>query len=305
MKAAYFIVLHVAQRGLGSLLVSRLQQATSLPCMLAEEGDTIQQGCIYVAAPDKHLLVTREGVKLGYGPRENRWKPSIDVLFRSAAAAFNGRTIGVVLTGYLNDGTAGMMAIRKSGGSCIVQDPEEAEYPDMPLSVIEHMRVDYVAPLAEMGAVLEEAMRLKKDVVPIPKEVAAEASIAERSATGIEEVKPFGDSSVFSCPDCGGVLFGVQDQEKFTHYRCHTGHTYTPQILLQKQSQEFEDTLWVALRFLEERKTLLKHMEQQNAKRGFQHSAKGYRERVEEIEVHIDRLRQTLFASQKEEKHYH
>lgn len=247
-------------------------------------------------------MVNKEGIKLGLDPKENRWKPSIDVLFRSAAA-FNGRTIGVVLTGYLNDGTTGMLAIKKSGGICIVQDPNEAEYPDMPLSVINQLRVDYCVPLAQMGAVLQEAVKLRKEEKPVPDEVKAEASIAERAATGIDELKPLGENSVFSCPDCGGVLFGVKDADSSSHFRCHTGHSYTHRDLLLKQSDGYESTLWVALRFLEERKTLLKHMEQQSLKRGFKNSSAGYGDKAGEIQVHIDKLKQLLFAAQKEHEH--
>ncbi len=304
MHAAYFIVMHIAEKGMGSLLEYRLQHYTRLPLVLANDGAPIKPGHIYIAPPDKHLLVSREGIKLGLGPRENRWKPSIDVLFRSAAANFNGRSIGVILTGYLNDGTSGMLAIRKSGGTCIVQDPNEAEYPNMPLSVINNMRVDYCTPLAQIGPVLEGVMRLTKAEVPVPDEVKAEASIAERAATGIEVVKEIGENSVYSCPDCGGVLFGVKDGDAFSHFRCHTGHSYSPHDLLHKQSEGFESTLWVALRSLEERKNLLRHMEQQNIKRGYHHSAAGYRERVEEIQVHIDRLKQSLFTTQKEDNNY-
>lgn len=151
-----------------------------------------------------------------------------------------------------------------------------------------------------MGAVLAEALQLEKDEVPVPDEVKAEAAIAARSATGIEEVAPFAKNSVFSCPDCGGVLFEVNNESSINHFRCHTGHSYSQDDLLLKQNHGIESTLWVALRFMEERKTLLRQMEQQNLKRGYQLAATGYRENAEEMQVHIDRLKQALFASQQQ-----
>jgi two-component system chemotaxis response regulator CheB len=299
MNAAYFIVMHLSQKGISDFLVHKLQQVTQLPCALAREGAPIQKGHIYIAPVDKHLLVTQEGIKFGYGPKENRWKPAIVMLFRSAAAAFNSRTIGVILTGYLNDGTSGMLAIKNSGGTCIVQDPNEAEYPDMPLSVLEYLQVDYCVSLAKMGAALQEALQLEKEETTVPELVRAEAAIAERAATGIDKIGSLGDNSIFSCPDCGGVLFNIQ-QNSFSHYKCHTGHSYTVKDLLLRQEQEFESTLWVALRSLEERKSLLKTMQNQNTSRGFQLTAKGYAEKAEELQEHIDRLKQLLISAQKD-----
>ena len=303
IDAAFFVVLHFSETGVGSFLVHKLQQGTLLRCELAEDGAPIRRGHLYVAPSDKHLIVSKEGIRLGLGPKENRWKPSIDVLFRSAAAAFNGRTIGIILTGYLNDGTAGMMAIQKSGGTCIVQDPNEAEYPDMPLSVLDHMRVDFCVSISRMGAVLEAAVQFEKEEIPVPEEVKAEAAISERAATGVENVGPLGNQSVFSCPDCGGVLFNVQNENSFMRFKCHTGHSYSAEDLLLEQEQGFMSTLWVALRFLEERKTLLTTLENQNLKRGFQSAARGYREKALELQEHIDRLKHVLFRVQKEDEH--
>lgn len=298
MDAAFFIVMHLSETGIGSYLVHRLQQVTSLSCKLAEEGAPIVKGHIYVAQPDKHLLVSKEGIKMGLGPRENRWKPSIDVLFRSAAAAFNGHTIGIILTGYLNDGTAGMLAIKSSGGTTIVQDPNEAEYPDMPLSVLNHMEADHCTTLMNMGEVLKELLQVQKAPVPVPEELAMEAAIAERTATSIGEIVALGNPSIYSCPDCGGVLTEIQDQT-LTRYKCHTGHGFSTDVLLNKQKEQLESTLWVALRSLEERKALLRSMEQRNLKSGLHRAAVGDRDRMVELQVHIDRIKQVLFADLK------
>jgi two-component system chemotaxis response regulator CheB len=155
IDAAVFIVMHLSRTSISDFLMHRLQPLTQLQCEVATEGATIKKGHIYVASPNLHLLVKKGKIILGRGPEENRWRPSIDVLFRAAAAAYSTRAIGVVLTGLLNDGTTGMLAIKRSGGTCIVQDPNEAEYPDMPLSVLDNMEVNYCISLAEMGEVIQ------------------------------------------------------------------------------------------------------------------------------------------------------
>lgn len=151
MDAAVFIVMHLSRTSISDFLFHKLQPLTKLQCEIAAENASIKKDHIYIASPNLHLLVKKGKIILGRGPEENRWRPSIDVLFRSAAAAYSTRTIGVVLTGLLDDGTTGMLAIKRSGGTCIVQDPNEAEYPDMPLSVLNNMEVDYSIGLANMG----------------------------------------------------------------------------------------------------------------------------------------------------------
>ena len=139
MDAAVFVVMHLSRTSISDFLMHRLQPLTQLKCEIATEGAPIKKNHIYIASPNLHLLVKKGSIILGRGPQENRWRPSIDVLFRSAAAAYSTRAIGVVLTGLLDDGTTGMLTIKRSGGTCIVQDPNEAEYPDMPLSVLNNM----------------------------------------------------------------------------------------------------------------------------------------------------------------------
>ena len=178
--AAYFVVMHLANHGIGGYLVSQMQKYTSLYCTEVEESCEIKKGTIYFAQPNKHLIVKNKVVKLGCGPQENRWRPSIDVLFRSAAAAFDGYTIGIILTGLLDDGTSGMSAIKRCGGTSIVQDPNEAEYPDMPLSVMKEIEVDYCVPLAEMGGIISEIISSKNVVKTIiPADIVKEVEIAE------------------------------------------------------------------------------------------------------------------------------
>ena len=299
--AAYFVVMHLANHGIGGYLVSQMQKYTSLYCTEVEESCEIKKGTIYFAQPNKHLIVKNKVVKLGCGPQENRWRPSIDVLFRSAAAAFDGYTIGIILTGLLDDGTSGMSAIKRCGGTSIVQDPNEAEYPDMPLSVMKEIEVDYCVPLAEMGGIISEIISSKNVVKTIiPPDIVKEVEIAESGAGNISELEELGDKTVFSCPDCGGVLFEMKNGQP-TRYKCHTGHTYSLNNLLIKKNKSMEGSLWVALRTLEERKKLLSQLADKNIKRGFHRTASDYSEKIQQLESHVSNLKEILFATQNEE----
>lgn len=298
MRTAFFIVLHLSRKGIGDFLVHRLQRNTLLTCLIPSTNDPIREDHIYIAPPDHHLIVQKDTIIIGYGPEENRWRPSIDVLFRSAGAAYNGHTIGIVLTGLLDDGTAGMHAIKKCGGTSIVQDPNEAEYPDMPLSVLNNMEVDHCISLSAMGDLLGKITgNTEVKETEVPPEINAESQIAEKVATGIDKVTPLGDLSVYSCPDCGGSLWHI-DNANICRYRCHIGHSYSETDLNSKQGEMLEATLWVALRMMEERKRLLKKMETDSTKKGFSRIATGHIESANALDVHINKLKQLLYAVQ-------
>ncbi|HEV8083193.1 MAG TPA: chemotaxis protein CheB [Chitinophagaceae bacterium] len=303
MDAAFFIVMHLSRTSISDFLKLRLQPLTQLKCEVATEDATIQKSHIYIAKPNLHLLVKKGSIILGRGPQENRWRPSIDVLFRSAAAAYSTRAIGVVLTGLLDDGTTGMLAIKRSGGTCIVQDPNEAEYPDMPLSVLNNMEVDYCIPLADMGEVISGITQTTPEEKPAPDDVILESQIAERVVVDYNNVMQLGEKSIYACPDCGGGLWNInkggEGQGKMDRYRCHIGHSYSEKDLVVKQEEIFESTLWTALRIMEERKTLLKKMEDDHVKRGLSTLAKSYKEKGDDIQGHVDKMKEVLFASQK------
>src|SRR5947209_670827 len=158
IDAAVFIVHHLSRKGVGDFLGYRLKQYAKLPCKIAEDKEDIKKGVIYIAPADYHLILSEKEVLIGKGAPENGWRPSINNLFRSAAAAFGSRVIGIILTGMLDDGTAGMSNIKRSGGVCIVQDPNETDYPDMPLSVLSTIEVNYCVSVGKMGEVLKEIM---------------------------------------------------------------------------------------------------------------------------------------------------
>ena len=300
LGVTYCIVLHLSRKGIGDYVVHRLQKVTQLPCSLVVDGEMAKKDCIYIARPNQHMLINENKFILGGGPEENRFRPSIDVLFRSAAVAFTSYTIGVILTGLLDDGTSGMWAIKRSGGLSIVQDPNQAEYPDMPLSIINNMDVDYVLPLDAIGAqiaILAQSERIKTTA---PNDIVLESEIAQTTAVGIEAVEKVGDICEFACPDCGGNLWALK-HDVLTRYRCHIGHAYTERDLVLKQSETASATLWVALRMMEERKHLLKKMEMDYKKKGYKSLSVNNAEKQITLGGHIEKLKEILFDVQNQD----
>jgi len=306
MDAAVFIVMHLSRTSISDFLMLRLQPFTTLPCTIASNEAVIEKGHIYIAAANLHLIVKEDRMLLRQGPEENRWRPSVDVLFRSAGAAWNTHCIAVVLTGLLDDGTAGMLAVKKSGGSCIVQHPDEAEFPDMPLSVLDNMEVDFCITLSAMGKIISDICHSVRTSIAAPREVRLEAEIAERVIVDYEHVKQLGDKSIYACPDCGGGLWHINEdshgRKRVDRYRCHIGHSYSEKDLVIKQAEIAENTLWVALRIMEERKTLLMKMQADHIKKGLSVIAGKYGAKAEAISIHVDKLKEILFAAQEIDK---
>lgn len=298
MNAAFFIVMHLSKKGIDNFLVQQLQPFTPLACSIAKEGASIEAGHIYIAPSNGHLLIKKDQILIGHGPEESRWRPSIDVLFRSAAAAYSTRVIGIILTGLLNDGTSGMLAIKRSGGICIVQDPDEAEYPGMPLNVLNHMEADHCINLASMGGVLSGLLLRELAETAAPPDVRAEAQIAEKTVVGYENVSFLGEKSIYACPDCGGGLWKIAD-DGFTRYRCHIGHSYVEKDLLFKQGENLESTLWLGLRMMEERSHLLNKIGNDHQKKGLSRIGSGYLESAKELQRHVDTLKEVLISAQK------
>jgi two-component system chemotaxis response regulator CheB len=297
IPAAIFIVLHMPKAGQDNFLIQRLQKNTKWKCILVENTHKILPTHIYIAPKDRHILIKDDNVITGKGPAENRWRPSIDVLFRSAAISKGNAVIGIILTGLLNDGAAGMQAVKRCGGYCIVQDPNEAEYPDMPLSVLENIEADHIVPLAGMVYAIQEIIKhaeLKKN--DPPTDLIIESFIAEKVATGIEIVKPLGKKSVFTCPDCGGGLWSVEDMPHIRHYRCHIGHSYSEEDLVIRQIENIEATLWIAVRMMEERKNILQKMSRRDSGKGSLYLSGEYTKTAEGLETHITKLKELLFA---------
>jgi two-component system chemotaxis response regulator CheB len=293
LPASLFIVLHMSPENTGEALLDRLRRHKAFTCKLASEGEAFKPGSLYIGPPDYHLLVKKTTMKVTKGARENRYRPGIDPLFRSAAVAHGPGVVGVVLTGMLDDGTAGLIAIAKCGGITVVQDPDDAPYPSMPQSAIDNLKVDHCLPAAELGRLLEELIHQPRGKARrVPQDVRTEAEIAERVLSDVGQVNGLGSQVPYNCPNCGGVLWEMA-KSRTSRYRCHTGHSFTQSALLTSQTEKIEETLWVSLRMFEERKNLLNSM---------RHSASGPRakhshaERTKEIDAQIERIRDLLLA---------
>jgi two-component system chemotaxis response regulator CheB len=256
--------------GVRSILPRVLERAGPLPACNPDDGDRIEPGRIYVAPNDHHILLEKGYVRVTRGPKENRFRPAIDPLFRSAAYIYGPRAVGVVLTGALDDGTSGLWAIKLRGGTAIVQDPEDAQHRSMPLSALENVEVDYKVPASEMGPLLA---RLVCEEAPLQPELAAlelerlhaEVKIAHGADAMDENVRQYGELSAFTCPECSGVLTLLKDGT-IKRYRCHTGHAYSADALVESASEQVEHQLWAAVRSLDETVILLNQLGEEFAK---------------------------------------
>ena len=292
LPASIFIVQHMAPESTGEALLHRLRKHKSFGCQLAKNGQPFKPGRIYIAPPDNHLLVKKRTLLVTKGARENRSRPGIDPLFRSAAVTHGPSVVGVVLTGMLDDGTAGLIAIKRCGGVTVVQDPKEAAYPAMPQSALGNLKVDYCVPLSEMGGLLDKlTYERPRNHGAVPADVRTEAVIAERILSDVAQVNELGNQVPYNCPNCGGVLWEM-DHPDVRRFRCHTGHSFTESALLTSQSEE--ETLWTSLRTFEERKNLLNIMAATSPEKGKSRIA----QRARETQIPIERIKAMVQASQ-------
>ncbi len=303
LPAAVFIVLHIPAHS-PSLLPAILARDAKLQVDHAKDDEPIRQGRVYVAPPDQHLLIEAGRVKLVHGPKENLHRPSIDALFRSAARWAGPRVIGVVLTGARDDGTAGMRAIKLRGGVTIVQDPTEAPFPSMPMSVMQKIKVDYSLPLADIAPLLNQLSRTTAEEegrYPMSDQVEIEARIAQQQVEAdelIASVERLGKVSKLTCPDCHGALWEIDDTE-LLRYRCHVGHAFSAEALSDGQSQMLEVALWSAVRALEEQMILARRIVERSRKANQQRAAMAFERRAREAEEHSSMIRQLLLAGEK------
>ena len=263
MGASVFVVWHTAP-GIKSVLPSVLSKAGPLPAAHAADGDPIEPGRIYVAPADHHMLLERGYIRIARGPKENRFRPAIDPLFRSAAYVYGPRVIGVVLTGALDDGTAGLWTIKLRGGTAVVQEPSEALINSMPLNALANVEVDHQAPVAEIGPLLG---RLAEQPAPAVREIPQdeqqktrhEIRIAREKDALEENIMKFGELSPLTCPECHGVLTQLREGS-ILRFRCHTGHAFSAQTLLNSNAEQVEARLWDAVRAIDETVMLLNTM---------------------------------------------
>ena len=291
--AAVFVVLHVS-RDTPSVLSRILDRAGALPVSEATSGAPIRPGTVTVARADLHLTLQPAQTLVVHGPRENRHRPSIDVLFRSAAVAFGPRVTGVLLSGMLDDGAAGLWAIKQRGGAAVVQDPDDAEFPDMPLRAMEVTKVDHRVPMHAMAAVLVRIANAplgEIDVEASPN-MASEVHMAAQGDSTMEQMDAIGRRVPLTCPECGGTLWEIDNGGP--RYRCHTGHAYSLDSLAAEQAIQVEAALWAGLRRLEESERLARHMESFARSRRNERSAEYHAEMARSNASHAETLRRLL-----------
>ena len=263
LPAAVFVVWHLSP-GLKSILPSVLNKSGPLRASHPRDGDRIEQGRIYVAPNDHHMLLENGYIRITKGPKENRFRPAVDPLFRSAAYIYGPRVIGVVLTGALDDGTAGLYTIKLRGGTAVVQEPADAAIRSMPLNALEHTNADHTLAAAGIGELIARLVR--EDAPPPPRIEAGEdektrleVKIAEGADALEDNVIRFGQLSPFTCPECRGVLTMLKEG-KIVRFRCHTGHALSSSSLLQGATEVLEQKLWDGVRALDEAVMLLNQL---------------------------------------------
>lgn len=295
LPASVFAVVHLSAQS-PSMLSEVLGRRSALPVEQASDRAEIRRGRIYVAPPDQHLMIDRSYIYLTRGPRENRVRPSVDPLFRSAAVVHGPHVIGVVLSGTLDDGTSGMVAIKRCGGVAVVQDPDDAAFSDMPRSAIEHTEVDYRVPVSQMAQLL---VRLAEGVpgkpLPPPQELLAEVEIARSGKSTTERTDEIGDLVPLTCAECGGPLWQIRG-DRVLRFRCREGHSYTAKTLVSEMSDNIEQSLWVAVQTMDERTRMLERLAESEMRREHERSAASFRNRAEEARRHANHLREFLLS---------
>jgi two-component system chemotaxis response regulator CheB len=261
LPAAVFVVIHTAPYT-PSRLPSILGRAGTLPAAHAQDGEPVTPGRIFVAPPDYHLILEPGRVRVAHGPKENRFRPAIDPLFRSAALAYGPRVIGVVLSGLLDDGSAGLWAVKARGGVAIVQDPEDALFRPMPENAMRQTRIDHVLRIADIAPTLAGAAAERDgepEMFPVPEGMEIETRIAMDDKAMQVGVVDLGEPSLFTCPECHGSLLRIKNGGGL-RFRCHTGHAYTADALLAELTESIESVLWTAVRTVQESSLLMGHI---------------------------------------------
>jgi two-component system, chemotaxis family, protein-glutamate methylesterase/glutaminase len=291
-----FVVMHTAPDS-PAVLAQILERSGPLPAAHASNRERIRPGRLYVAPPDSHLLLEPGVVRLTHGPKENRFRPAIDPLFRSAAQVFGPRVVGVILTGGLDDGTSGLYAVKRLGGVAVVQDPAEAFVPSMPLSALRQVEVDHTLPLAEIAPLLARLASTsvaEQGGYEVPEELNIEVSIAMEDNAFESGVTRLGTPSVFTCPECHGTLLQLKENGR-TRYRCHTGHAYSADSLLSELTESVEETMWSAIRSIDESAMLMRHMAE-HVRESDNGASERFLEKAREAERRSKLVRQAVFG---------
>lgn len=287
--APVFVVVHVGANG-RNLLADIFSQVSTLPVVTAAEGAAITPGTVYVASADYHLLVLDGHIRLGRGPRENFARPALDPLFRSVGVTYGAGAVGVVLSGNLDDGAAGLSAIKRCGGLTVVQNPADAMVAEMPMGALEASDIDYRCDGSDMADLL---VRLVSAPVnqrsSAPPDIALEVDIALGRPCLTTTIAQIGDPIALSCPSCGGVLSEIVIPP--LRYRCQVGHAFTAKCVSSQQEGSLDEALRVALRIVEERANLSERMAKEARLAGRPRSDEGYMRRAGELRAQAEILR--------------
>jgi two-component system chemotaxis response regulator CheB len=262
LNAAILVVLHLSPSA-PSQLDRILARRTSLEVKIARDGDQLLPRTIFTASADRHLMVTEHGIRITRGPKESRVRPSIDVLFRSAAVTYGSRVIGVVLSGALDDGTAGLWTIKDYGGLAFAQDPQEASFSSMPQSAIDHVQIDCVGTVRQIAEQIIASVGVAAPTAPPghrdQEHTHIEVAIALEGNGLAAGIMSLGPVSKYTCPDCHGVLVEIEEGP-LVRFRCHTGHAFSPASLMAEINAEIDNGLWEAIRSVEERILLVRQI---------------------------------------------
>jgi two-component system chemotaxis response regulator CheB len=295
LPAAVFVVCHFPGTSF-SRLPEILSSHGPLLAAHAQDGEPVLPGRIYVAPPDFHLVLADGAVRLSHGPRENGHRPALDPLFRTAARAYGPRVIGVVLTGARRDGAAGLMAVRAAGGAAVVQDPEDAVMAGMPEAARDLAGADHVVPVVEIPSLL---VRLVRDA---PQRGPAMSDPLENMPPRIErdmaeqlDGQKRGQLTVYTCPECGGSMWQV-DEKALTRFRCHTGHVYYGEGLLEEQTVALEAALWTAVRTFREKTILAEQLAASERRQGRTEKAARFEDEARLARRHGDLIQQLLMG---------
>jgi len=297
LDAAIFIVCHMSPASTG-VLPQVLNRGKTLLAANAVDNEPIVFNRVYVAPPDRHLILEDGFVRVTHGPKENRFRPAADPLFRSAAYIYGPRVIGIILSGALDDGTAGLWTIKSRGGIAIVQDLDDAEVPSMPGNALAAVEVDYTIPVSEMAELLvkltaEPASEAKAVDMEENKKTAAEISIASQNGSMKPGTNVFTPLTPYACPECHGVLSAIKEGD-IIRYRCHTGHAYSADSLLTSITENIEETFWSAIRGVEESIFLLNQLGDHYAEKNQPILAATYFKKAAEAETRANLVRQAV-----------
>jgi two-component system chemotaxis response regulator CheB len=301
MDASIFIVWHMAVDVKG-ILPQVLNKSNSLFAAHGEDREVVKPGRIYVAPPDHHMLIEKGMIRITRGPKENRFRPAIDPLFRSAAFEYGPRVIGIVLSGALDDGSAGLWTIKERGGLAIVQDPDDAEVSSMPSSAMRAVDVDYKVAMMDMPKLLVE---LSDEPVPRESEIDSNDDERTKLEIGIAMEDKSVDNNIlehsqltpYTCPDCHGVLSSIREGKR-VRFRCHTGHAFSADSLLMTISESIEESLWSAIRNIHESVFLLNQIGDHFAEANQPKVAAIYFRKAREAKMRAELVRQAVFSNE-------